>query len=101
MVTLEELQDLVYYDPSDRTFCLVWKPRLIDNSGFNTRLAGTKAGCMTAQGYVHVYINGAARKLHRLVYMLHNNIKKLSDAIKAGACAALCVVVLVLLVVML
>lgn len=79
MVTLEELQDLVYYDPSDRTFCLVWKPRLIDNSGFNTRLAGTKAGCMTAQGYVHVYINGAARKLHRLVYMLHNNIKKLSD----------------------
>jgi len=79
MVTLEELQDLVYYDPSDRTFCLVWKPRLIDNSGFNTRLAGTKAGCMTAQGYIHIRINGASRKLHRLVYMLHNNIKKLSD----------------------
>ena len=79
MVTLEELQDLVYYDPSDRTFCLVWKPRLIDNSGFNTRPAGTKAGCMTAQGYIHIRINGASRKLHRLVYMLHNNIKKLSD----------------------
>ncbi len=76
MVTLEELQDLVYYDPSDRTFCLVWKPRLIDNSGFNTRLAGTKAGCMTAQGYVHIYISTEQQGNYTDLFICYITISK-------------------------
>lgn len=74
MLTLEELNKLVTYSEEDKTFPLTWKVRDIDNSGFNKTWAGTKCGCMTTQGYVHLSIRGKVYKLHRLVYMLKEGL---------------------------
>lgn len=73
MLSLEDLNTYLLYEPSDKTFPFIWKRRIVDNSGFNEQHAGTRAGCLTAQGYVHVSLDNITYKLHRLVYMWGSN----------------------------
>ena len=54
MLSLEDLNAYLLYEPSDKTFPFIWKRRIVDNSGFNEQHAGTRAGCLTAQGYVQL-----------------------------------------------
>ena len=73
MLSLEDLNTYLLYDPSDKTFPFIWKRRTVDSSGFNEQYAGTRAGCQTSQGYVHVSLDNTVYKLHRLVYMWGSN----------------------------
>ena len=57
MLSLEDLNAYLLYDPSDKTFPFIWKRRAVDSSGFNEQYAGTRAGCQTSQGYVHVSLD--------------------------------------------
>ena len=73
MLSLEDLNAYLLYDTSDKTFPFIWKRRAVDSSGFNEQYAGTRAGCQTSQGYVHVSLDNTVYKLHRLVYMWGSN----------------------------
>ena len=78
MLSLEDLNAYLLYEPSNKTFPFIWKRRIIDNSGFNEQHAGTRAGCQTTQGYVHVSLDNTNYKLHRLVYMWGSNTPNFS-----------------------
>lgn len=69
-MTLEELEDYFYYDPTDKTFCLKAKLARANNAV----KVGSKVGCKTKQGYIHVSFKETVYKLHRLVYMLKERI---------------------------
>jgi len=59
-----ELQERFDYDPA--TGVLVWR----NPSRNNAHMKGKQAGCVSADGYRSVYVNGVSYLAHRLIWVL-------------------------------
>ncbi len=66
MPDAERLREVLDYDPETGVFA--WKQREGARKGWNTRFAGTRAGCLS-QGYVAVKIDGVLYLAHRLAWL--------------------------------
>lgn len=69
------LKELFDYDPI--TGVLVWRNRPLGHfknsqsfASWNTKYAGKEAGCLDAEGYFVVGINGNLFKAHRIIYKI-------------------------------
>lgn len=74
--TVSYLRKVFDYDPD--AGILIWKER--DASTFerprgvnvwNARFANTEAGCLSASGYIRLFLNKKCRSAHRIIWALH------------------------------
>jgi len=64
ILTQDRLKELLHYDPATGVFTWI-KPC----SRFSQINSGDPAGCLHGRGYVHIKVEGAAYKAHRLAWL--------------------------------
>ena len=75
----ERLEYLPEEDPT-RVFKWKFSNNQKKQSSFNTRCAGNWAGSVDKDcGYISISLNGRPYDVHRLVYMIENNIEHFKD----------------------
>lgn len=85
-LTLSKLREYVYYGDLEQDPNLYWRKRIGWHylakvvNGWNGRMFGRKAGSAANEAaYASVSIEGNAYLLHRLIFMICNNIERYSD----------------------
>lgn len=66
-LTIERLREVLHYDPETGIF--TWRVRLN-----NSTAAGSAAGCLKPNGYIHIRIDGVLHQAHRLVLYWVNGV---------------------------
>lgn len=69
-LTAERLREVLYYDPDTGVF--TWRRRSEHNrfdSSWNTRYAGTQAGCSNEEGYLKIKVDAQRYLGHRLAWL--------------------------------
>ncbi len=66
----EHLHKLLKYDPE--TGLLFWRLRPNLKGSWNARFAGTQAGCLHANGYIYVCIDGVSYSAHRVIVTMQS-----------------------------